>query len=415
MYVDRINISGFRSFRKANCVLVHPDQDFKKSNIPEPRYKNINLLLGDNGRGKTAFLQALALLSLGPAVRSSGIYPYFFVRREPLSDNTAPLGETTANLHADIRAHSQDGRGIDATLRSALVIRRREDLEEMDWAGGPDQPWNLIFRADSSAFFAVGYGASRRSERSERTDLGSRQKTSFARAQRLQSLFEDDYTLVPMESWAPRWSGEHPDRFKQVVEAINRIIGGGHYRFTGTFVKGEYEFEKNTLKIPFRALSDGYRAFFGWLADLMYHMCMTWPQNVELRDCTGVALIDEIDLHLHPKWQMEVLPRLSKEFPRIQFVVTSHSPLVVGSLEWMNILVMRPTRGQSSIPTRIHSAVHGLDADQVLLTDFFGLFSSRAPGRARALRELTLRAREGDAGAARELLLELGRGGENGE
>jgi hypothetical protein len=303
MYIDRINIRAFRSFRKASCVLVHPDQDFEKSGIPEPRYKNVNLLLGDNGQGKTAFLQALALLSLGPAVRSSGIYPYYFVRREPSSDTAVLPGETSAELDAEIRTHTQDGRGIDSTLRSAVTIRRRGDLEEMEWAGGSDQHWNLIFRADSNAFFAVGYGASRRSERSERTDLGSRQKTSFPRAQRLQSLFEDDYSLVPMESWAPRWSGEHPDLFQQVVEVINRIIGGGHYKFTGRFVGGEYEFDKNTLKIPFRALSDGYRAFFGWLADLMYHICMTWAPNLQLRDYTGVALIDEIDLHLHPKWR----------------------------------------------------------------------------------------------------------------
>jgi hypothetical protein len=334
------------------------------------------------------------------------------VRREASTDNTAPPGETSADLGADIRTHAQDGRGIEASLRSSLTIRRREDLEEMNWSGVSENQWNLVFKADSSAFFAVGYGASRRTERSERADLGSRQKSSFARAQRLQSLFEDDYTLVPMESWGPRWSVENPERFKQVVEVINRIIGHGHYRFTGRLVTGEYEFDKNDLKIPFRALSDGYRAFFGWVADFMYHLCMTWPANFELRECAGVALIDEIDLHLHPKWQMEVLPKLSKEFPRIQFIVTSHSPLVVGSLEWMNILFMRPTQRQSSVPARIHSTVHGLDADQVLLTEFFGLFSSRAPGRSRALRELALRARDGDVVAARELLLELSRGGE---
>ena len=170
---------------------------------------------------------------------------------------TIPIksGETSADLDADIRTHSQDGRGIDATIRSALTIKRRGDLEEMNWSGGPDQDWNLVFKADSSAFFAVGYGASRRTERSERTDIGSRQKTSFARAQRLQSLFEEDYTLVPMESWAPRWSAEHPDRFQQVVEVINRIIGGGHYKFTGRLIGSEYEFDKNTLKIPFWSLS----------------------------------------------------------------------------------------------------------------------------------------------------------------
>src|SRR5258708_6768048 len=192
MYLNRIDIRGFRSFSKANCVLVHPDQDFDKAGIEEPRLKNINLLLGDNGRGKTAFLQAAALLCLGPAVRSSGIYPYYFVRRNASNDNAARSQESSADLSAVLRLHPQDGRSVDASLPSTLAIKRRGDLEEMDWAGKKNEQWSLIYKADSSAFFAVGYGANRRTERSERADLGSRQKTSFARAQRLQSLFEDD-------------------------------------------------------------------------------------------------------------------------------------------------------------------------------------------------------------------------------
>src|SRR5271156_4998972 len=110
MYVDRIDISRFRSFSKATCSLIHPDQDFEKLGLQEPQFKNINLLLGDNGRGKTAFLQAVALLCLGPAVRSSGIYPYYFVRRDVSGEDTAEPKEISAELGADIRTHAQDGR-----------------------------------------------------------------------------------------------------------------------------------------------------------------------------------------------------------------------------------------------------------------------------------------------------------------
>ena len=121
-------------------------------------------------------------------------------------------------------------------------------------------------------------------------------------------------------------------------------------------------------------------------------------------------MVDEIDLHLHPKWQMTVLPILAKELPNLQFIITSHSPLLVGSLEWMNIIVMQPAERESSIPRRIPAAVHGLDADQVLLTEFFGMETTRAKGKDRQLKELTVKARTGDLKAAKKLMEQMSRG-----
>jgi hypothetical protein len=164
--------------------------------------------------------------------------------------------------------------------------------------------------------------------------------------------------------------------------------------------------------VPFPALSDGYRAFLGWVGDLLYHVCMTCPSGKKLVENRGIVMIDEIDLHLHPEWQMHVLPTLANALPKIQFIVTSHSPLIVGSLEWMNIVTMQPDPGQATRIERIAQAVHGLDADQVLLTDFFGLASTRAEGPKRRMKDLSLRASQGDAGAARQLLEEMSRGGE---
>ena len=101
---------------------------------------------------------------------------------------------------------------------------------------------------------------------------------------------------------------------------------------------------------------------------------------------------------------------IAKELPNLQFILTSHSPLIVGSLEWMNIIVMKPAAGQSSRAERIEWPVHGLDADQVLLTDFFGMDSTRAPGKKRTLKELSLKASDGDTAAAKQLMVEMSRG-----
>lgn len=417
MYIDRIKLENFRTFRKAEIEFVHPDRNFKQLKLPVPKLKNVNLLLGNNGLGKTTLLKAIALAALGPAVRSSGIYANRLVRREPGKIRTRGNGKAKGDaLEAVIEAlftpHEQDRVGKIPKVESRVKVVRKTDLEELQWAHSEEKLWNPIFSSSSDAFFFVGYGATRRVEKRERADLGGRKSSAFARAQRVQSLFEDAYSLLPLNSWLPQFRQRNPGRHKQVVTLINKLMGKGHYSFTGAMEENEYVFDRGGLKIPFPALSDGYRAYLGWICDLLYHVCMTAPKGKMLRENKGIVMVDEIDLHLHPTWQMTVLRTLATDLPNIQFIVTSHSPIIVGSLEWMNIIVMQPGPKQSSTTKRIDWPVHGLDADQVLLSDFFGMESTRAPSRSRTLKTLSLKAREGDTDAAKKLLEEMSRGSE---
>ena len=121
-------------------------------------------------------------------------------------------------------------------------------------------------------------------------------------------------------------------------------------------------------------------------------------------------MIDEIDLHLHPKWQMTALPTIAKTLPNIQFIATSHSPLVVGSLEWMNILNITPTKNQATHVKRIEQPIAGLDADQILLTDLFGMSTTRSEKSNTRLKALSLKASEGDTKAALELMELMSKG-----
>jgi len=423
MYIDYLSLENFRTFRKSRIDFVHPDQDFAKLGFPAPKLKNVNLLLGNNGLGKTTLLKAIALSALGPAVGSSGIYANRLVRREPVPTKSEKAAKKNmiadgAVLKAEFTTHPQDRtRGVNR-IGSRVEVTKRRDLEEIRWRpeGGIDEraeaeiPWDSIFQSSSDAFFFVGYGATRRVEKRDRVDMGSRKSSSFDRAQRVQSLFEEAYSLLPLSSWLPAMKKGNPGRHKQVCALINKLMGKGHYTFTGEMEEGEYLFERGGLHVPFPALSDGYRAFLGWVGDLLYHICMTAPSGKRLDENCGMVLVDEIDLHLHPKWQMTVLHTLATELPKIQFIATSHSPLLVGSLEWMNIIVMESGPKQSSVAKRIDMPVHGLDADQVLLTDFFGMQSTRAPGKKRQLKELSLKARDGDTEAAKQILVEMSKG-----
>ncbi|WP_445366469.1 AAA family ATPase [Methylomonas sp. BW4-1] len=92
--------------------------------------------------------------------------------------------------------------------------------------------------------------------------------------------------------------------------------------------------DKKSQIVPFSMLSDGYRNMIGMVADIAYRMATLNPQLEAdvIKQTEGIVLIDEIDLHLHPKWQREVVGRLLNTFPKVQFVASSHSPFIIQSL-----------------------------------------------------------------------------------
>lgn len=87
--------------------------------------------------------------------------------------------------------------------------------------------------------------------------------------------------------------------------------------------------------MAFSGLSDGYQAMLSLVADLAYRCITLNPHlgKVAIKETAGVVLIDEIDMHLHPKWQRHVVNDLKKAFPKVQFIVTTHSPFIVQSLK----------------------------------------------------------------------------------
>lgn len=405
MYIEQIEIGNFRTFKKTKITFCHSDKDYDVSQMPKPKLPNLNLLLANNGYGKSSFLKAIALAALGPAVGRSGIYPYRLIRREKGQTKLMP-----ARLNARFRTHEQDQAPLRNILSDVSIIPEG-DLELLEWTSSDEKLWHPVFSSQSDAFFMVGYGATRRVSRSSRYE--NVDKRSSPRAGRVMGLFEEEFSLRPMNAWLPAYSESRKlrGRYVQARNLLNRIVGKDGWHFTGNRDKeGEYLFERKGVEVPFPALSDGNRAFLGWLGDLLYHVCETCPSGKKLVQNKGIVMVDEIDLHLHPKWQMSILPTLAKELPNLQFIVTSHSPLIVSSLEWMNIIMLSPGPKQTSVPKRIEWAVHGLDADQILLTDFFGLRTTRGEGKKRELNELSLKARDGDKEAAKQVLLAMSSG-----
>jgi predicted ATP-binding protein involved in virulence len=112
----------------------------------------------------------------------------------------------------------------------------------------------------------------------------------------------------------------------------------------------------------FENLSDGQRAVIGLVADIARRMCLLNPiLGDEVTEKTpGVVLIDELDMHLHPRWQRILTTGLKRAFPALQFIVASHSPQVIGELHPEEIILLRP--GGTDHP----QVSYGLNSSQIL-------------------------------------------------
>jgi energy-coupling factor transporter ATP-binding protein EcfA2 len=128
--------------------------------------------------------------------------------------------------------------------------------------------------------------------------------------------------------------------------------------------------------VSLRDLSLGYQTMIAWVVDLASRMFEAYPDSENPLSEAAVVLVDEIDLHLHPRWQREITSYLDRLFPNVQFIVTAHSPLVVQAPGVTNVAVLRRNGDHVEI-LNDPEEVRGWRVDQILTSDLFGLDSAR--------------------------------------
>ena len=125
-----------------------------------------------------------------------------------------------------------------------------------------------------------------------------------------------------------------PESLRTVSEAIARMVGGVTETGYDVSLDELILHRSDGGQIPFRLLSDGYRTMVAMAGDIARRAAVLNPHldGDSLLGVPGIVLIDEIDLHLHPKWQRQVVQNLMDTFPAIQFFATTHSPFIIQSL-----------------------------------------------------------------------------------
>jgi predicted ATP-binding protein involved in virulence len=135
---------------------------------------------------------------------------------------------------------------------------------------------------------------------------------------------------------------------KKSIDIALKHIECKNFRFDG---KGLVLDNKDGISQSINMLSDGVKSMFALVADIAYRCTKLNPSSEYASKTTqGVVLIDEIDMHLHPSWQQRVLKDLQNIFPKIQFIVTTHSPQVLSSVSNKHIRIIDPTKEKAINP-----------------------------------------------------------------
>ena len=298
----------------------------------------MNIIIGNNATGKTSLLEALSY-SLGTFFL--GINS---IKSKPLSNHQK-------------RRKILDTENIEVQLPFRIDITNSLNNEEYTWYRDTDKEKggatsirhakDLINKAKEldqkvrdgenvTLPLIAYYGTDRVNDKEHRTHVneGSRFDGYYA-------SLDQEVVRKQFLTWFRDYEdsvlkfGKDKALYNAFTEAITTMVKDWkkiHYSWKAKDMLGQLE---DGTWTPFSMLSAGYKNIVRLTADIAYRAIVLNPhlgENV-IKETEGVVLIDEVDMHLHPKWQKSIINDLKTTFPKIQFIITTHSPFIIQSLK----------------------------------------------------------------------------------
>lgn len=312
------------------------------------------VILGNNNTGKTTLLRCLAGLETEP--RKFNIHTCMIPKLPRLHTSSYYCSDFPIKIYSKlIFKFKEDSFSLNYNLDGNLngrggwhtsngeslyaefirhQYRKDEILVEKDF-------WEDAF-IRKLFLIIYGYGTSRRTSNIALSETECLDNTA--------SLFDDNVTLTNSEEWLLQtFFAEKLNKPKatKTLERIKQVLTSGilpdvqDFRFDTTAdFRGFVEIKTDYGWVKLRELGYGYQVTLAWVVDLAKKLFERYPDSDNPLHEPAIVLIDEIDLHLHPEWQRKIIKFLSDQFPRTQFIATTHSPLIVQSAENINLVIL---------------------------------------------------------------------------
>lgn len=239
---------------------------------------------------------------------------------------------------------------------------------------------------EKASLVCFGYGAGRNTKKSSLSnDLNEFDAcqglfdSSFLLPNAEEWLFQADYAAAKQSSVRRKAILQREEITKTLVALLPDVEAIEFIAPNPANLKPSVGFKTPYGWVSIWDLSHGYQTLIAWVVDFARRMFERYPESKNPLAEPAVVLVDEIDLHLHPKWQQSLMSYLTKRFPNTQFIVTAHSPLIVQGAKDVNVVLLRREGDHVVIENRDSESIRNWRVDQILTSDLFGLESVRPP------------------------------------
>ena len=345
--LDRVFILNYRAISKAEFNLMAT-----------------NLIVGINGAGKTSILRAMAFLledlsrRIGPST-TEGQQPNF-------SDARKPLVRTRAFLKTDGQEYylRREWKTVDGTVSESKL-----NAEQSQTSTLARIYWSKLQAEDDEValpllcFYPIGRTVQEIPLKA-RTEVVSSRREGYVRAftaeRHFGSFFQWFRELEDVENEQGKKRDPH-------LQAVRRAVEAAMPGYTNLRVSRRPRLrmlvDKGEEILSIQQLSDGEQGVLTLVGDLARRAAILNPHLPDPLLSPGCVLVDEIDQHLHPQWQRRVVETMRRVFPNVQFVFTSHSPIVCGSVEPDSLLILKDGKVE-------RGSVYGWSVAEILKTVF---------------------------------------------
>jgi ABC-type multidrug transport system ATPase subunit len=334
-YVASLEIEQVKCFKEKQTLI------FTDENNRPYRW---TVLLGDNGTGKTTILRSILMTQKG----------HYYDRKSYIE-----LLNIDEGSKIKVKYLNSENEEVDF-----IEFRKRDkgiEIKTTDEATG------------SGSYF--GYGANRE---------GAKGSINFwDNISDAANLTDEDIKLIDVERYFldtalfknTKKTLKSELEYEILKNVLLNILPDVEDLRIGTFGRtARLEFLTPYGWVKFTDMSLGYQTTIAWMVDLAIKMFVTSPRSKKPLEQPAVVFVDEIDLHMHPQWQQKIIQHLTEKFPKTQFIVTAHSPLIVQSATDANVIVLR-RKGNQVVVENDPISVKDWRIDQILSSDLFGVSS----------------------------------------
>lgn len=357
MYLEKIHIENYKAIGKL-------DIDLKPG---------VNLLIGDNGAGKTSVLDGIAVALGGLFVNVAGVSTKNIVK-DDVRMKIKPMGDSSTTIEycepvlAGCTLHVTEEQDFTWNRIKEEVSATHTKIDDKNvcvWM-------KKLTNNSDTALPLISFQSAARAWRVRRGDFGTelKKKLDDRRCGYIGCL-DSSMDVKSIQQWCLKQEVVRSNKgtvreyeiFKNIVASfmkeINELTEVPSIYYSPQFTELVYKDDKSEM--PISKLSAGYQSLLWMVMDLAYRVCMLNPELKNREQITGIVLIDEIDLHLHPKWQWNVIDALQKTFAGVQFIIATHSPIVISASKEANLILLDDAQDISYLPD-----CYGYEVEDVL-------------------------------------------------